>query len=105
MIPGASQLSRAVCAFGRTAPQPSLKIQQIRPDAVIFFEADESQGSGVWNDGANYPNEGGTKRHNKGSSVGVIDGHVEWLSSTAYNNEAALSPGPMWFCPTTANGH
>jgi prepilin-type N-terminal cleavage/methylation domain-containing protein len=96
-------MNGAVCGFGRLTTQPSYKIQQFRPTAVIYFESDEGQS--VWNDGANFPSEGTTARHNRGSCVAVIDGHVDWLNAKAYANVLALSPGPLWCSPATANGH
>ena len=98
-------MNGAVCAFGRLAPTPSFKVHMLRPDAIIFFEADEREGAGFWNDGSNYPDEGTTVRHNRGSSVAVIDGHVEWLTAKAYAQKLEMGPGPLWCAPDTANGH
>jgi prepilin-type N-terminal cleavage/methylation domain-containing protein/prepilin-type processing-associated H-X9-DG protein len=46
-----------------------------------------------------------TSRHNGGSSVAVIDGHVEWYTAKKYAIALNISPGPLWFAPDTANGH
>jgi prepilin-type N-terminal cleavage/methylation domain-containing protein/prepilin-type processing-associated H-X9-DG protein len=95
----------ASCGFGRLAelPYPSFKVQQFRNDAVVYFEADER--TTAWNDGSNEPNEGTTLRHNGGSSVAVIDGHVEWYTNKKYAVALNMSPGPLWCAPDTANGH
>jgi prepilin-type N-terminal cleavage/methylation domain-containing protein len=96
-------MNGAVCGFGALTTQPSYKIQKFRSNAIIYFESDEAQS--VWNDGSNFPSEGTTVRHNRGSCVAVIDGHVDWLNAKAYANVLALSPGPLWCNPSTANGH
>jgi hypothetical protein len=110
--PGSSHLlssyimNGAVCGFGHVPPPaPSFQLRHFRPDAVIFIEADESKGAGEWNDGANNPSEGTTVRHNRGSCVAVIDGHVDWLNASNYSKQLALSPGPLWCSPLSSNGH
>jgi prepilin-type N-terminal cleavage/methylation domain-containing protein len=97
----------AICGFGRLpeSPYPSFKLMQFRRDAIMYFEADETQNGGNWNDGSNYPNEGTTVRHNRGTSVAVVDGHVEWCTAKKYAAQLLLSPGPLWCAPDTANGH
>ena len=95
----------AVCGFGRLPelPYPSFKVHQFRNDAVIYFEADER--TTAWNDGSNEPNEGTTIRHNNGSSVAVIDGHVEWYTAKKYALTLNIGPGPLWCAPDTIDGH
>jgi len=98
-------MNGAVCGFGRIVPTPSFKVQKFRPDAVIFFEADEREDNGLWNDGSNFPSEGTTIRHNRGSSVAMIDGHVEWYTAKTYAIKLNIGPGPLWCAPDTIDGH
>jgi type II secretory pathway pseudopilin PulG len=99
-------MNGAVCGYGNPNAMPSFKVQKFRPDAVIFWEGDGTSITGVgWNDGSNFPTEGTTVRHNRGSCVAVIDGHVDWLTSKTYAVQLARSPGPLWCNPATANGH
>jgi hypothetical protein len=99
-------MNGATCGFGDIAAVPSFKIPRFRNNAIIYWETDGTSVAGVgWNDGSNYPTEGTTVRHNRGTCVAVIDGHVDWLTAADYNRTLNLSPGPLWCDPGTANGH
>jgi prepilin-type N-terminal cleavage/methylation domain-containing protein len=67
--------------------------------AIIFWETDETQGGGFWNDGNNFPNEGITRRHFTGATVAVIDGSTEWLNYSDYYALAGQDPGRLWCKP------
>ena len=67
--------------------------------AIIFWETDETQGGGFWNDGNNFANEGITRRHFSGATVAVIDGSTEWLSYSDYYALAGQDPGRLWCKP------
>jgi prepilin-type N-terminal cleavage/methylation domain-containing protein len=73
------------------------KITAFRPNDIVFWEVDDTKGSGYWNDGCNNYDQGLTARHgkSKGSSGGIvscIDSHVEWMPVPEFEAEAAL-PG------------
>jgi hypothetical protein len=86
-------MNGAVCGFGNINAVPSFKVQKFRNDAIIYWETDGTSVTGVgWNDGSNFPTEGTTTRHNRGTCVAVIDGHVDWLTASKYNQQLNLSP-------------
>lgn len=73
------------------------KVTSFRSMDIVFWEVDDSQGGGYWNDGCNDPTQGLTKRHGKSKSssggiVSCIDGHVEWMTIPEFEAEAA-KPG------------
>jgi len=118
-------MNGATCSFGtkNAAGQFNAyvhKITKFKPDAILFWEADElSKSSVAWNDGSDFPREPLTKRHGKGAPVACIDGHVEWMSLGDWNNtEALVTVNPdgttsdigswrtrAWCNPLTDNGH
>ncbi len=88
---------------GGVAPN-SYKTTQFRQDAIIFWQALETS-PGDFNDGSSDPNEGITKLHSIGTSVGVVDGHVEYLKTLKFYAEAKLPTKNRLFCnPGTADG-
>lgn len=88
---------------GGVAPD-SYKVSQFRQDAIIFWQALETN-PGDWNDGSSTPDEGITKMHSIGTSVGVVDGHVEYLKTLKFYAEAQITAKNRLFCnPGTVNG-
>jgi prepilin-type N-terminal cleavage/methylation domain-containing protein len=121
-------MNGAACSFGQKDASGQFKtytnkIIQFKPDAIMFWEADElSKGDVAWWDGSDSPAEPLTKRHGTGAPVACIDGHVEWMSLGDWNeSEALLQPDPAsysgfsskpvvwktraWCNPLTENGH
>lgn len=94
-------MNGAVAGFGRNK-DAAFRIDQFRPDAAIFWEADE--GKGGWNDGSSFPTEGLTKRHGNGATVSFIDGHTEWVTHVEYDLELGRAPGKLWCAPDTRTG-
>ena len=110
-------MNGAVNGFGRSdgAGRVALfKITQVRPDDVLFWEADE-RGGYAWNDGSSYPGEsfnladpgagGLTARHGKQAAIGCMAGHAEWI---AHEDFRALVADPkrnrIWCVPDRADG-
>src|ERR1051326_6448320 len=58
----------AVCGFGRISPS-SYKSSDFRQDSIIFWQALETN-PGDFNDGSSSPDEGITKLHSLGTTVG-----------------------------------
>jgi len=99
-------MNGATCSFGKKDGSGAFiayvhKITKFKPDAILFWEADElSQSSVAWNDGSDFPSEPLTKRHGNGAPIACIDGHVEWMNNGDWratealidNNGAALTP-------------
>lgn len=76
----------------------------MQPNDIVFWQAAEAN-AGDWNDGSSSPTEGITQIHNLGTSVGVMDGHVEYIKTLDFANEAAIITKNRLFCnPATANG-
>ena len=96
-------MNGAVCGYGLIGGK-SYKAAQFRPDVIILWQALESN-PGDWNDGSSDPSEGITKLHSVGTSVGVVDGHVEYLKTLKFYAEAAIPTKNRLFCsPGSANG-
>jgi prepilin-type N-terminal cleavage/methylation domain-containing protein len=88
---------------GRIAPN-SYKAPLFRQDAIIFWQALETN-PGDWNDGSSSPDEGITKLHSLGTTVGVVDGHVEYFKTVKFYAEVnVLTKNRLWCNPGTANG-
>lgn len=97
-------MNGAVCGFGRVSPD-SFKAPRFRPDAVIFWQALETN-PGDFNDGSSSPDEGITKLHSIGTTLGVIDGHIEYLKTLKFYAEVANPyKNRLWCAPDTVNGH
>jgi hypothetical protein len=75
---------------------------QFPADAIILWEVDDD--SGWWNDCANYPREGITKRHRDGATVGLINGATEWLTYEDFYKEEENEPGRLWCNPGEEDG-
>lgn len=82
---------------------PALNIEAFRPDAIMFWEADERQFA-FYNDGSNYPYEGISLRHGKGAHIAGIDGHVEAIAEFDYEEELEQRPGRFWNNPQSETG-
>jgi prepilin-type N-terminal cleavage/methylation domain-containing protein len=58
-----------------SAGSTTIKLSNTKPTWILEWENDETKtGAGQWNDFANYPSEGISKRHGNGATVGVMDG-------------------------------
>jgi hypothetical protein len=85
------------------APGGSYRTSQFKPSDIIFWQALESN-SGDWNDGSSGPSEGVTKIHNLGTTVGVVDGHVEFMKTDAFYTEQAIpTPNRLYCNPNSPN--
>jgi len=96
-------MNGAVCGYGGISPN-SYKATLFKQDSIIFWQALETN-PGDFNDGSSTPNEGITKLHSVGTTVGVVDGHVEYIKVVKFNAEANLPTKNRLFCnPGSANG-
>ena len=96
-------MNGAVCGYGRISPN-SYKASQFKQDAIIMWQALESN-PGDYNDGSSSPDEGITKLHSIGTTVGVVDGHIEYLKTVKFYAEVAQqAKNRLWCNPGTANG-
>ncbi|MCC7375858.1 MAG: type II secretion system protein [Verrucomicrobiales bacterium] len=83
--------------------RPTFRIGQFKPDDIILWQAKEDS-PGDYNDGSSSPSEGITRLHNIGTTVGVVDGHVEYMKIRAFNTEATRRPGRLWNVPGSKTG-
>jgi prepilin-type N-terminal cleavage/methylation domain-containing protein len=96
-------MNGAVCSFGGISPN-SHKTSSFKQDAIIMWQALESN-PGDFNDGSSSPNEGITKLHSIGTTVGVVDGHIEYLKTVKFYAEVAQPfKNRLWCNPATFNG-
>ncbi len=83
--------------------QKTYRISQFQPNDIIMWQADERT-PGDFNDGSSTPNEGITRIHNIGTTVGVVDSHVEYIKIKAFLIEATKYPGRLWNVPDSKRG-
>ncbi|MFM8420619.1 MAG: hypothetical protein ACKOEQ_10925, partial [Verrucomicrobiota bacterium] len=96
-------MNGAVCSFGGVSPG-SHKAAAFDPHAIIYWQALETN-PGDFNDGSSSPAEGITKLHSFGTTVGVVDGHIEYLKTVEFYRLGNV-PGKnrLWCNPSTPNG-
>ncbi|MGC9455124.1 MAG: prepilin-type N-terminal cleavage/methylation domain-containing protein [Phycisphaerae bacterium] len=92
----------ASCSYGDN--MPALSLDLFKADDVVFWEIDESEEGGFWNDGCNYPHEGISARHTDGAAMAGYDGHAEWILLEQYYEEEKREPGRLWCDPMSSNG-
>jgi len=96
-------MNGADCGFGRISHN-SYKAPAFRQDSVIFWQAYEPN-PGDYNDGSSEPNEGISKLHSLGTTLGVVDGHVEAIKTALFYTEVnSQVKNRLWCNPGTANG-
>jgi len=97
-------MNGAVCGFGGVSPK-SYKASAFQADAVIFWQALETN-PGDFNDGSSSPDEGITKLHSLGTTIGVVDGHIEYIKTLKFYAEVnERTKNRLWCNPGSANGH
>lgn len=96
-------MNGAVCGFGSVSPS-SFKASAFSSDAIIFWQALETN-PGDFNDGSSSPAEGITKLHSIGTTIGAVDGHIEYLKTVKFYTEGNIqTKNRLWCNPATANG-
>ena len=96
-------MNGVVCGYGKIAPN-SYKAIQFRQDAIVLWQALETN-PGDFNDGSSRPDEGVTKLHALGTTVGVVDGHIEYLKTVKFYKEVNITTKNRLFCnPGTTDG-
>lgn len=96
-------MNGAVCGYNR-AKYPCVKSSSIVPDAVAFWETDETHPK-YFNDGASFPTEGVSARHIQGAVNAEFGGAVSYIKLKTWYDEAASSnKNQLWCYPDSANG-
>lgn len=80
------------------------KTTQFRQDAIIFWQANDANYSD-FNDGSSSPDEGITRLHSTGTTIGVVDGHIEYIKTKKFTEESLIPTKNRLYCrPTTVDG-
>ena len=96
-------MNGAACGFGSVSPG-SFKASAFQSDAVLFWQALETN-PGDFNDGSSSPQEGITKLHSVGTTVGVVDGHIEYMKTATFYAEGNVKgKNRLWCNPATPDG-
>ncbi len=81
-----------------------VKVSVMRPEDCILFEADDRR-AGSFNDGASWPNEGVTARHQQGATLAAVDGSAEYVRDEEWALEVgSTNKNRLWCNPATADG-
>ena len=96
------QMNGAVCDYGGITT--SYKASAFLPDSIIFWQALETN-PGDFNDGSSSPDEGITTLHSIGTTIGGVDGHIEYLKTKKfYAEEAVPGRNRLWCSPGRPGG-
>jgi prepilin-type N-terminal cleavage/methylation domain-containing protein len=96
-------MNGALCAYQVRYPPYRYKLNAFNPTAIVMWQADE-RNSGDFNDASSTPDEGITRIHSQGTTVGVIDSHVEYIKIRDFNREVTQRPGRLWCVPGSLRG-
>ncbi|MDB6021539.1 MAG: hypothetical protein JWQ04_1396, partial [Pedosphaera sp.] len=93
----------AVIGFFRTN-FPPVNMADMRPDDVIYWEADEQDVS-QFNDGGNIPSESISGRHRNGAINGTVGGSVSYMKLDKWEELAGDSArNSLWCYPEAPDG-
>jgi len=96
-------MNGAIDGYKDTGGKP-FKASDFKPDSVIYWQAFENN-PGDWNDGSSRPSEGITKLHNQGTTIGVVDGHIEYIKTIKFAAEASSTiKNRLWCSPASTDG-
>jgi len=74
-------------------------------ESAMYWEVGVSASGGEAWDGANFPNEGITVRHQgRSTTVGFLDTHVEFFPLKQFNSELQKHPSVLYCNPDVTNG-
>jgi prepilin-type N-terminal cleavage/methylation domain-containing protein len=83
---------------------PPVKLAAMRPADCAFWETDETD-PGYFNDGANWPGEGVSARHNQGGIQAAFDGSVNYVRlDDWYNDVSDTNRNRLWCYPNSPDG-
>jgi prepilin-type N-terminal cleavage/methylation domain-containing protein len=96
-------MNGAVCGYMRTN-FPAAKMADMLPASILFWETDE-RFPRYFNDGANYPAEGVSKRHINGGIFAATDASVGFIRfGRWYAEEANTNKNRLWCYPGSPDG-
>jgi len=83
---------------------PPVKLSAMRPADCAFWETDERYPS-FFNDGANWPGEGVSQRHQNGGIEAAFGGAVDYVQFPQwYADVACTNKNRLWCYPNTSDG-
>ena len=83
---------------------PSIRMGNLSPDAVAFWETDEDKPS-FFNDGASFPWEGVSGRHSQGAINALFGGSVSYIKfDDWYRYAAETNKNRLWCYPDSTDG-
>lgn len=84
---------------------PPARLAQMQPGDCAFWETDEWEPT-YFNDGANYPPEGVSRRHNAGGVQALFDGSVSYIKLTKWYQEDMTNTNRnrLWCNPNSPDG-
>jgi len=96
-------MNGAVIGYDRTN-FPAAKLGDLKPDDVAFWETDETDPT-YFNDGANFPEEGVSARHQNGAINAAFGGSVGYIRLGAwYLQVYDTNKNSLWCYPGSADG-
>jgi hypothetical protein len=83
---------------------PPVKLSAMQPTDCAFWETDEKHPE-YFNDGANFPGEGVSGRHQNGGIQGAFDGSVSYVRlDNWYKDVADANKNRLWCYPGSPDG-
>jgi prepilin-type N-terminal cleavage/methylation domain-containing protein len=103
-------MNGAACNFAGL--DPAFKLTQIRVEAVLMWEPDDTQGTpaGTYNDGSSFPynpptDYGVSNRHSPGCNLDYLDGHAAFIKYEIGIAECKMRGiNEFWWDPDYADG-
>ena len=96
-------MNGAVVGFSRVN-FPAAKLGSMAPEAIAFWETDETE-PGYFNDGASFPREGVSARHQQGAINSAFDGSVTYIKFDRWYEEVdQTNKNQLWCYPDSPNG-
>ena len=96
-------MNGAVAGYNRVL-DPTAKLADMRSDDVAFWETDEKHPN-YFNDGASYPKEGVSARHELGAINAAFGGQVSFIKIDAwYLAVAETNRNFLWCYPGSLDG-
>ncbi len=96
-------INGAICGYAR-ATYPALHLGDFPARSIMFWETDERY-TNYFNDGANFPSEGVSKRHINGAIYAAADGSSSFIRfGRWYAEEANTNKDRLWCYPGSTNG-
>ena len=88
----------ALVGYDGNANLRPFKLNRFKQDAIIVWQGREDN-PGDFNDASSTPSEGVSRAHEDGTTVGGVDGHIEYIKIRQFNLLVSMNPGRLWCAP------